>query len=405
MYLYTGQSRNEIPRDITHLKIDSSVTEISEEAFRDCDRLIDVGFSEGLKTIGEFAFKGCRLLKILKLPSTVVAIRKYAFSFCYDLTSVEMCDGLERIEEGAFHHCVSLINIRIPKTGNEIHRHAFSFCAKLQLRCSEEDALIETLTKRFDNLPIHKLCYEHSYHPTAFIFEKLNTLMKDKESQEAAINRGQDCFGMTPLHILALSGNPNLDLFKVILKGSNNKMDIVTKDRHGSLPIHYACISKMPLEIFQLLLDTQRSAFPRQHFDWKTFVWIAPLIPAYRYVVHLSIERRIECLGLEEWRSNMLKTISCHFEFRHSHLRQVHSMLAKYERMESLSLLELALWQAKINELKETTGTGKSEVKERHLDPMKRWDCRINCGDEVIISHILPFLGRYSSSLRETNRQ
>ena len=35
-FIYTGQDNSDIPRNITHLRIDSSVTTIGEKAFMDC---------------------------------------------------------------------------------------------------------------------------------------------------------------------------------------------------------------------------------------------------------------------------------------------------------------------------------------------------------------------------------
>ena len=52
-FLYTGQDRRSIPRTVRHLKIDPSVKEIPENAFRDLEDLIHVAFSEGLEVIGE----------------------------------------------------------------------------------------------------------------------------------------------------------------------------------------------------------------------------------------------------------------------------------------------------------------------------------------------------------------
>jgi ankyrin repeat protein len=92
---------------------------------------------------------------------------------------------------------------------------------------------------------------------------------------------------MIQLHVLALPGEQKLDLFLALL--GRQLEDFMAKDPHGNLPIHYICLSNASLEIFQLALDTQRSAFPHQQPDWKALVWITETVESYKYVVHSSI--------------------------------------------------------------------------------------------------------------------
>ncbi len=46
-FLYWGQSEEKIPRDVTHVKVDSAVKVIDEDAFRDCSQLMNVELCEG----------------------------------------------------------------------------------------------------------------------------------------------------------------------------------------------------------------------------------------------------------------------------------------------------------------------------------------------------------------------
>ena len=56
VFHYAGQPSNEIPRNVTLLIIDSSVTEIPAGEFENFEELVEVQCHEGLQVIGERAF-------------------------------------------------------------------------------------------------------------------------------------------------------------------------------------------------------------------------------------------------------------------------------------------------------------------------------------------------------------
>eukprot|EP00980_Cylindrotheca_fusiformis_P024673 scaffold12200_cov122-Cylindrotheca_fusiformis.AAC.5 len=393
MYVYNGQDEKDIPQNVKHVLVDSSVKEIPDKTFKAREFMASIQLPEGIQRIGMEAFLGCRSLKVISLPSSCIEIRRQAFAFCYDLTSVEVTEGLVAIGDGAFHYCVSLVNIALPTTLTETNDSAFAFCAKLHQQFSEEADMFHALAHRFDGLPIHKLCYEQPFRPADDTIENLYKVTGDAVDGQC----GFDCFGMTPLHILALSGKPKLDLFSALLQ--RQPETLMTKDGLGKLPIHYVCLSNAPFDVFKLALDTQKSAFPQQPPDWKTLVWITEREESYKYVVKSSIENRVSHLGLAAWRSDMLNTVAGAL-VRHQrnarliHLRLVHSKLARYERLEVVSLLELALWKAKLDQVeaaiekKAQEAPGMSNV-DSSID---RQGCRISSGDEVVVSNVLPFL-------------
>ena len=67
-YLYTGQPSNEIPKDITHLRVDPSVSIIAEHAFYDCSMLEEVELYQSLVEIQDRAFRNCKSLKYITVP-------------------------------------------------------------------------------------------------------------------------------------------------------------------------------------------------------------------------------------------------------------------------------------------------------------------------------------------------
>jgi hypothetical protein len=131
-FLYTGQSREEIPGDITHVKMDPSVKEIHEGAFNECGQLINVELCEGLERIKSQAFENCRSLQCIVIPSTVKVIGEDAFHGFRQLINVELNEGLERIDDRAFEYCTSLQRIVIPSTVKVIELQAFQYRNQLR---------------------------------------------------------------------------------------------------------------------------------------------------------------------------------------------------------------------------------------------------------------------------------
>ena len=88
-YVYNGI--DEVPMDVTHVRVDPSVTVIPEGAFEFHKKVEQVDLPEGLIQIGHRAFSGCNSLKIINVPSTVEEIGDYAFSVVAHLCRESIC--------------------------------------------------------------------------------------------------------------------------------------------------------------------------------------------------------------------------------------------------------------------------------------------------------------------------
>jgi hypothetical protein len=63
VFIYNEDTKDDIPDNVTHVKVDPSVKEIQKKAFIARWSLVEVEFSEGLEVIGQSAFEDCRNLK------------------------------------------------------------------------------------------------------------------------------------------------------------------------------------------------------------------------------------------------------------------------------------------------------------------------------------------------------
>ena len=68
VYIYNGV--DEVPRDVTHVRVELYVTIIPARAFNNRHELEEVELPEGLVTIENYAFYHCKSLKRVNLPIT-----------------------------------------------------------------------------------------------------------------------------------------------------------------------------------------------------------------------------------------------------------------------------------------------------------------------------------------------
>lgn len=151
----------DVPRDMfgkcTGLKkvtLKNGVRSIGEDAFRDCSSLEGVIFENTvLEKISDGAFWGCSALSSIVLPDSVTEIERNAFfetglrnihlpekltligggAFCNckNLKQVQLPPQLKELGEGAFFNCENLTQIQLPAQLNKLGTDAFRNCTSL----------------------------------------------------------------------------------------------------------------------------------------------------------------------------------------------------------------------------------------------------------------------------------
>ena len=98
----------------TTIKIDGikyKVTSIGSLAFADCDCLTSVMITNNIKSIKEWAFKGCTNLSSIIISKEVQSIGDLAFADCKHLTSFNISSNVTSIGMGIFSGCSNLTSI------------------------------------------------------------------------------------------------------------------------------------------------------------------------------------------------------------------------------------------------------------------------------------------------------
>ena len=462
-------------------------------AFRCCTSLQTINIPPGIEEIEEGAFMACDSLVKVTLPASLRSIGVEAFEFCSELNEVHIPDNLWRISERAFMYS-NITNFRIsPLIGNVIDVSIVgSITSLVSLELSENVAWLEdnhddndpftdinvrnialpsgcdttaiwclgdfddlgvafpeiyggdqgrnirpaldALTHRFDNLPIHKICYYQSYHDTETtmlnLMREINPWTTNPPGQLNTTGKQQDRLGMTPLHILACSTMQNTEMYRLLI--NKYPETLMIKDKWGDIPLLYALWVNAPLEVIDLLVESYKSLHPDFEFDWsgmiltlaKRYVPLANIqrlvntqqnsfphqeydmqqvvmelassvkvIETLRYPLRISITERLDSLDISKWNidlENCIKLLPDDDETndrdREEETQAVYNRLATYESIkEGTPVLELALWKAKIDESRDKRARVDSEISYRN-------QCRINCRADLVIRNVLPYL-------------
>ncbi len=136
-YAFCGHS------EITELNLPSHITAVGDHAFQDCKNLQTAYVPEAVRTIGDYAFAGCSLdvsdenmpeyysISIL-LSEGLESVGDYAFSRMYGLTYLNLPQSLTTLGKGTFAGDNRLLSMRIPAKVTVIPDRLFESCFELQ---------------------------------------------------------------------------------------------------------------------------------------------------------------------------------------------------------------------------------------------------------------------------------
>ena len=455
---------------LTDIIFSEGLQEIKKDAFSRCESLVSVTLPSSLKSIGVEAFEGCKVLNEVHMPDTIEIIQARAFQYCNFtnfrmplslgnavdisivgrnscLVSLELPESVEQLKDQHnraedYTDLESLRNVALP-SNCVVVTDAFHDTTDLGLALLDDgdnnvDTIREAIQYRFDDLPIHKICYYQSYHDTETTMQSLrreiNPWTSKFPGQLNTTGKEQDCLGMTPLHILACSTKPTIEMYQLLI--DKYPKTLIMTDKWDDIPLLYALWCNAPADVIELLVEsykslhpdyefnwsgmlltlakrdvplsniqklitTQQNNFPDQKYDMQQVVmelaafdirqarWTRTSMETFKYLLQRSITKRLDSLGIAKWRKeleNSIASLPVLGRSRDRDTQTVYNRLASYESIkEGTSVLELALWKAKTDMNRDKRAKVDSEISYRE-------QCRINCGADIIIRNVLPYL-------------
>ncbi|CAJ1954705.1 unnamed protein product [Cylindrotheca closterium] len=340
---------------LQRIKVPSSVNLIGMCSFKSCDGLVEAILSStSIKEIPSWGFAHCRSLQSLSLPSSLERICDSACIDCTCLVTVMVPLGAQpiEIEAGAFYRCRCLANLVLSQ-GSNASENSFDGCALLRDRFGKRtDAIVAAMINRFDDFPVHKLCYDH-YSTTAHELRRCWT--ENKEEIDASM---VDEFGMTPFHVLFSTTEPSGELFEVLLDKFPYHV-LSWKDANGKVAMDYLVSNWTDTSTSLLDMTLQKWIFCRLE-RWCAKCWRNVMIPL------------VNTLLAEEDKGRRMTVFI-----------EICSILKKYENVEATSILEMTLWKRHLKRGRSNDGT-----KRQALD---REECRCVCGSDVVIPNVIQF--------------
>ena len=108
----------------TTYTIPNGVRMIGNGAFKGCGKLTSINIPNGVTTVGDDAFNFCLSLENMELPNSITSIGERAFQSCHDLKTITLSQNITEIKRETFWG-TGLTNIIIPDKVTNIGHYAF----------------------------------------------------------------------------------------------------------------------------------------------------------------------------------------------------------------------------------------------------------------------------------------
>lgn len=234
----------------------------------------------------------------------------------------------------------------------------------------------------------------------------------------------EDMWGAVPI-LYAVWGSAPKDILQFLIESYQTLLP--DYEFNWTLMVE-SLLSGMQEETVYKLLDVQQKFFSNQAIDWEDLLAAAMTLPSgannyrqttlesFRVILHCSIAERVRDIGLRQWRNDITEAIQVFHDQssprskmnltqsmeRSFFIQQIKAKLSQFEIdyakvKESVVLLELALWKKRMSEYASDQNEGNNlnqSMDRLGLDEEEtsREKCRISCGSDIVIEHVLPYL-------------
>eukprot|EP00985_Skeletonema_marinoi_P022124 scaffold13937_cov146-Skeletonema_marinoi.AAC.2 len=307
-----------------------------------------------------FVYRGGRVprhVTRVRIDESVDVIEERAFYNCEHLVNVETHDGIRRVGSYAFYNCKLLRRIHL-KSVVEIGKYAFYFCGNLE--SVEFGDNLETIGERafYGCRSLQHLNLPSIITIGRLAFWKCKALIDIELSERLETVESNAFYGCERLQCIAIPLKRDMIPFDDILQ-QYNQFDqcehLVTVDLVGGI---HTTVASLHMESWRTEMEEEINR-------------INQVLP------YTDVDENTD--EIRHWMDSVLDKMN---HYKAEHYRYV---------KEGITLLELALWKAKLGGKEEKSVEG--TTKKAKIDAESaRIEKRITCGADMVIKNVLPFL-------------
>ena len=222
-----------IPSTVTYNGTTYPVTQIADEAFRNCTGLTSVSIPNTVTIIGFDAFRDCTSLTSISIPTSITAIRNSAFDGCTGLTNLTIPNSVTYIGYYAFYGS-GLTSVTIPTSVTFVGPRAFKNCPSLKtlkfnaISCDDFTTVDDDDFLPFDSYITNVTIGSNVQHiPAGFLrgCSQITSITIPKSVTSIGNYAFAGCSGLTSITVS--STNPNYDSrnnCKAIIETASNTL-------------------------------------------------------------------------------------------------------------------------------------------------------------------------------------
>ena len=306
-----------------------------------------------------FVYRGGRAPQHIthaRIHKSVNEIDDNAFDHCTQLLHVDTHDGIRKVGKKAFYYCKSLPRINL-KSAVEIDDFAFSYCDSLE--SVEFGHRLETI----GDYAFLWTSQQHLELPSIITigtgaFQRCSSLIDIELSQQLETVRESAFHFCDGLQRIAIP--LKRDLFEY------NDTDEEYDQFHN-------CKQLSTVDLFGGIHETVASL----HMESWRVDMLAEINRINQVLPNALAKEKAD--KIRQWMEVVIDKMD--------HYKAEHYRYGK----EGITLLELALWKAKLGEKEDRSGEG--QTKKAKVDcGSTRKERRVTCGADVVIKNVLPFL-------------
>lgn len=163
---------------IKSVTIANGVKNIGNQAFRSYTNMVIIKLPVTLENIGQYAFSSCISLSDIELPGSLTSIGRNAFSNCQSLSSLEIPARVNVIDDSAFSSCINLESLEILSSHTVIQESVFRGCSELKtLRIPDGISINSNAFDQCENIEtVYYTGSEESYKAMSVLSSQYNSL-------------------------------------------------------------------------------------------------------------------------------------------------------------------------------------------------------------------------------------